>query len=184
MRKFACLLGMIFCVCLTASAQDQGRGDFSLGYSYIRATSSLANKPSFGLNGGSMAGAWNFGRWSVVGDLGGYHVSKIGGKTVDANLVTFMGGGRFTLHRTEKARLFAQGLVGAAHSSASSFQQAGVLTKTSIAVAAGGGVDYYISSSFAFRGQADYLATRFQEKAGITSTQNNIRITAGIVFRF
>jgi hypothetical protein len=177
---------MIFCFCLTVSAQSQNNGhiDFSLGYSYIHASPSTANMPSFSLNGGSMAGAWNFGNWSVVGDLGGYHVGSIGGKTVDANLVTFLGGGRFTLHRTQRARLFVQGLVGGAHSNAASFQQAGVTTKTALAVAAGGGVDWYFSPGIGFRGQADYLATRFQEKAGTTSTQNNIRITAGIVLRF
>ncbi len=184
MRKFACLLGMIFCFCLTVSAQGNGHIDLSLGYSYIHASPSSASRPSFSLNGGSMAGAWNFGKWSVVGDLGGYHVGSIGGRAVDANLVTFLGGGRFTVHRTERVRLFVQGLVGGAHSNAASFQQGGVTTKTALAVAGGGGVDWYFSPSIGFRGQADYLATRFQETINVTSTQNNIRITAAVVFRF
>ena len=186
MRKLACLLAIIFCFCLTVSAQDQnnGRIDLSIGYSYIHAKPSTANSPSFSLNGGSMAGAWNFGSWAIVGDLGGYHLSSIGSQSLDANVVTFLGGGRLTLHRTERTRVFAQGLVGLADSNSVLFPQTGVTSKTALAFAAGGGVDYYFRRGFGVRGQVDYLATRFQEKVGVASMQNNIRITAGVVLRF
>jgi len=47
-------------------------------------------------------------------------------------------------------------------------------------MALGGGVDLRLSRSVAFRMiQADYLLTRF---GGIT--QNNARITTGLVYRF
>ena len=184
MRRLACLLGMIFCLGLTASAQDRGRGDLSVGYSYIRARPSTATAPGFNLNGVIFSGSWIVGGVGIVGDVGVYHVSSIGGKSADANLVTFLGGPRFTLHRTERARFFAHVLAGVAHSNAASFQQAGVTAKTALAVAGGGGVDWFLTRSLAFRGQGDYLATRFQEKAGSASTQNNIRITAALVLRF
>jgi hypothetical protein len=173
-------LGVIFCFCLTASAQVAEHGDLSFGYSYIRANSFT----SFNLNGFSTSGSWIIKGVGIVGDLGAYHVGSIGGKSVSADLVTFLGGVRFTLHRTTRTKFFVHGLVGGAHANAASFQQPGILTKTVLAGAAGGGVDWFLTPSFGFRAQGDYLPTRFPEKAGTTNTQNNIRITAGIVLRF
>jgi hypothetical protein len=179
---------MILCFCLTVSAQEQnnGRVDLSLGFSSVLARPSTAKRTNFSLNGGSMAGAWNFrsGSWAVVGDLGVYHVGKIGTNSVNANLGTFLGGARLTLHRTERTKLFAQALVGLADSNTVWFPQTGVTAKSALAYSGGVGMDYYFRRGFGFRGQADYLATRFQEKLGVASTQNNIRITAALVLRF
>ena len=183
MRRLAFLLGMVFFLCLTASAQEAGRNDLSFGYAFIRATPSTA-KPSFNLNGFDASGSWGVKGIGIVGDVGVYHVSSIGGKSVSADLVTFLGGPRFTLHRTLRSRWFVHVLAGGAHSNAASFQQAGVTTKTVFAAAAGGGVDWFLTPSFGIRAQGDYLPTRFQEKIGTASTQNNIRIIAGIVLRF
>ena len=180
MRRVAVLLGMIFCFCLTTSAQVAEHGDLSFGYSYIRANSAK----TFSLNGFSTSGSWIIKGVGIVGDLGAYHVGSIGGKSVSADLVTFLGGVRFTLHRTTRAKFFAHALVGGAHVNAASFQQAGILTKTVLAGAAGGGVDWFLTPSFGIRAQGDYLPTRFPEKPGTTNTQNNIRITAGIVLRY
>jgi len=183
-RRLAFLLGMIFCFCLAASAQDAGRGDLSLGYSYIRARPSTSTPPSFNANGFSVSGSWNVKGVGIVGEVGVYYVRSIGGKSANADLVTFLGGPRFTLHRTERAKVFAQILAGGAHSNAASFQGAGVTARTALAVAAGVGVDWFPTRSFGVRAQGDYLPTRFQEKIGTTSTQNNIRITLALVLRF
>jgi hypothetical protein len=43
----------------------------------------------------------------------------------------------------------------------------------------GGGVDYRIFRPIALRFEGDYLQTRFY-----STTQNNLRLSTGIVFRF
>jgi hypothetical protein len=50
----------------------------------------------------------------------------------------------------------------------------------------GGGVDYRVSSRFSIRPlKVDYLLTRFNEFTTTnTQTQNNLRVSTGIVFRF
>ena len=52
-------------------------------------------------------------------------------------------------------------------------------TDTSFADAFGGGFDYRLFRPLAWRLQGDYVQTRF-----FGETQNNVRISTGIVFRF
>jgi len=72
-------------------------------------------------------------------------------------------------------RPFAEGLFGAAHVDVNN----GVGSDTSFATAVGGGLDYKIIKPIAWRFQGDYLQTRF-----FGTTQNNVRISTGIVLRF
>jgi opacity protein-like surface antigen len=55
----------------------------------------------------------------------------------------------------------------------------GVGSDTSFATALGGGLDYKIIKPVAWRFQGDYVETRF-----FAASQNNVRISTGIVFRF
>ena len=55
----------------------------------------------------------------------------------------------------------------------------GLGSDTSFATALGGGIDYKIIRPVAWRFQGDYVQTRF-----FGATQNNVRISTGIVFRF
>jgi hypothetical protein len=73
-----------------------------------------------------------------------------------------------------KFRPFAEALIGAGHINANS---AG--SGTSFATALGGGLDYKLLRVLAWRFQGDYLQTRF-----FSSTQNNVRLSTGIVVRF
>jgi opacity protein-like surface antigen len=73
-----------------------------------------------------------------------------------------------------KIRLFAEGLFGAGRASTSSFG-----SDTSFATAIGGGLDYKIIKPVAWRLQGDYVQTRF-----FGATQNDVRISTGIVLRF
>jgi len=73
-----------------------------------------------------------------------------------------------------KIRPFAEALFGAAHVNANS---AG--SDTSFATAIGGGLDYRLIRLVAWRLQGDYVQTRF-----FNSTQNNVRVSTGIVVRF
>jgi opacity protein-like surface antigen len=73
-----------------------------------------------------------------------------------------------------KFRPFAEALFGGAHVNANA---AG--SDTSFATALGGGLDYKIIKPLAWRLQGDYVQTRF-----FGTTQNNVRLSTGIVFRF
>ena len=73
-----------------------------------------------------------------------------------------------------KFRPFAEALFGAGHVDVN-----GVTTDTSFATALGGGIDYKIIKPIAWRVQGDYVQTRFFD-----TTQNNVRISTGIVLRF
>jgi opacity protein-like surface antigen len=74
-----------------------------------------------------------------------------------------------------KVRPFAEALFGAGHVSANN----GVGSDTSFATALGGGLDYKLIPLVAWRIQGDYLQTRF-----FGATQNNVRLSTGIVLRF
>jgi hypothetical protein len=73
-----------------------------------------------------------------------------------------------------KFRPFAEALFGGAHVDAAS---AG--SDTSFATALGGGLDYKIIRPLAWRFQGDYVQTRF-----FGTTQNNVRLSTGLVLRF
>ena len=74
-----------------------------------------------------------------------------------------------------KFRPFAEALFGGAHVNLNN----GGGSDTSFATALGGGLDYKIIRPIAWRVQGDYVQTRF-----FGATQNNIRISTGIVLRF
>ena len=73
-----------------------------------------------------------------------------------------------------KIRPFAEVLFGAGHINAD-----GAGSDTSFATALGGGLDYKIIRLVAVRVQGDYVQTRF-----FGTTQNNVRLSTGIVLRF
>jgi hypothetical protein len=73
-----------------------------------------------------------------------------------------------------KFRPFAEAMVGVGHVNANA---AG--SDNSFSTGLGGGLDYRIIRPVAWRFQADYLHTSF-----FGSTQNNVRLSTGIVFRF
>ena len=73
-----------------------------------------------------------------------------------------------------RIRPFAEALFGAGHVNAN-----GAGSDTSFATALGGGLDYRIFRPLAWRFQGDYLQTRF-----FGNTQNNLRLSTGIVLHF
>lgn len=74
-----------------------------------------------------------------------------------------------------KFRPFAEALFGAAHVSANN----GIGSDTSFATALGGGLDYKIIPLVGWRFQGDYVQTRF-----FGATQNNVRLSTGVVVHF
>jgi hypothetical protein len=75
-------------------------------------------------------------------------------------------------------------LFGAAREGSGVFANAN--SHTALATSFGGGVDWNVRDRFSIRPlQFDYILTHFPEATGGTNlTQNNLRVSAGIVFHF
>lgn len=179
------------------------RVEWFLGYSYVRAVPTLAagNRVVW-LNGGSTSVAFNINRYlGLVGDVGAYTNSEInfqGGyiSTVDVDnpnvgALTFLFGPRLSFRNDSRVTPFLQVLAGGVHAnqvtlSHCSFSCTLLPAQTSFAMNAGGGLDVGINRHFALRiVQAEYLMTRFTSfTTGSSATQNDVRLSSGIVFRF
>src|SRR6202789_698688 len=164
-RKVSLLLGLLFLISLgvgtRASAQD--KVEFYGGYSFFH----LQNSPGANnLNGFILSGEYKFAPWfgavgEVAGDYGG-----------GSSVTTYLVGPQVSF----PARIspFAHFLIGGAH-----FGQTG-FTDNSFAASLGLGFDAKSAAAFKARdSERDYVTTRFGG-----GTQNNARISTGIVFRF
>ena len=163
-RKVFLLVGFILVASLSAHAQDTV--ELFGGYSYLR----VDNSPSANFNGWEFGGQYKFADWlGGVADFGGQYGSPEG---VSTSVHTYLFGPQISW--PARVSPFAHLLIGAAHVSGSGFSD------TSFSTALGAGIDARVVPGIYWRViQADYLATRF-----FSNTQNNARISTGIVFRF
>lgn len=186
MRKpgFALLALLVFSG--LANAQVPTSGNVFFGYSYYNTDLASINRAS--LNGweGSLEGKV-FPWVGAVVDFSGHYGSQdvpSGAGTcavgvtcsplqVSTNTQDVLFGPRVSFS-VRKFRPFAEALFGVGHVNANA---AG--SDTSFATALGGGIDYKIIRPVAWRFQGDYVQTRF-----FGATQNNVRLSTGIVFRF
>ncbi len=187
LRVVVSLLGFASLFGVAAQAQEERKTiDVFAGYSYVRANPATSGANSFSLNGGSASIAYNFNGWlSGVADLGGYHNTKsILGSGVDGTLSTYLFGPRVSYHRFGRVTPFGEVLFGVAHTGASLL--ATTNSQNVFAMTVGGGLDYRLSSHFSLRpAKVDYLLTRFNEFNNPNArSQNNLRVSTGIVFRF
>jgi outer membrane protein OmpA-like peptidoglycan-associated protein len=172
-----------------------------MGYSYLRAEPQLAdgNRLVY-LNGGSTSLALNFSRYfGIVGDFGGFNDTRLlltGGSApandqIDKGTVfTYMGGPRLSF-RHDRVTPFVQVLAGGIHASEITLSDCTgnctlLPSANAFALTAGGGLDIRIHHHLALRlVQAEYLMTRFDDlNTGSTATQDDIRLSTGLVFRF
>jgi opacity protein-like surface antigen len=178
-----------------ASAQVPTSGNVFFGYSYENTSSStlgFANSTRANLNGWEASGEGKvFPLLGFVADVAGHYGTQnydfnLGGNntpiSVNGHEITAMFGPRISAG-VGKFRPFAQALFGVGHittsqnsSVADNFVQP---SDTSFAWALGGGLDYKIIRPVAWRFQGDYVETRF-----FGDTQNDIRLSTGIVVRF
>jgi outer membrane protein OmpA-like peptidoglycan-associated protein/opacity protein-like surface antigen len=172
-----------------------------LGYSYLRSVPAPADGNRLvWLNGGSTSIAYNFNRHlGLVADLGGFDNSKFRlagtNATSDASgsAYTYLFGPRLSFRNHEKITPFAQVLFGGIHASdvtlSSGCTGAGCTplpAENSFAMTAGGGLDINLRRHFALRIiQAEYMMTNFENHdTGKSASQNDMRLSSGIVFRF
>jgi len=180
------------------------KAELFFGYSYLRAVPTLADgNRMVWLNGGSTSIAFNFNRhFGIVGDFGGFDDSEIrlagtganSSSTVDSSgtAYTYLIGPRLSFRNHTRITPFVQALLGGIHASdvnlSSGCTGAGCTflpAEDSFAMTAGGGLDIKVSHHFAFRiVQAEYLMTRFDNfSTGASASQNDMRLSSGIVFR-
>jgi hypothetical protein len=185
LRMIVSLLCLVTIFGVSASAQELPKIDVSASYSYLRAYPGNSVISGFNLNGGSASVAYNLRDWvSGVADFGGYHVGNANGVNVDNHILTYMFGPRFTYRGYRRISPFGQVLFGAARAGSGVFATGN--SHTAFASSFGGGVDWNVRDRFSIRPlQFDYILTHFPEATGGTNlTQNNLRVSAGIVFHF
>lgn len=179
------------------------RIDVAVIYSYIRAvpTDTASNRLVW-LHGGSASIDFHLNRnLGIVADFGGYADSRLRFGTSSSAFVsdssgkafTYLFGPRVTFGSHERFSPFAQVLVGGIHASPVTLSSgcSGVgctplPSENKLAMTAGGGLDLRIHRHISIRViQAEYLMTRFNDlSTGSTGTQNDVRLSSGLVFRF
>lgn len=178
------LLAVLTFFGVSGRAQENSKVDIFAGYSYLRDNPATPGVNSFNLNGGSANVSYNATHWlSGVADFGGYHAGNILNSGVDGTLSTYLFGPRVNFRNATRFTPYAQALFGVARANAGIAGATG--TANAFGSAFGGGLDVSVSHHLAIRPfQVDYLLTRFKEATAIARTQNNLRVSTGVVFRF
>jgi len=117
--------------------------------------------------------------------VGGYFQNNVDNSGRSLRVETFLFGPRYSSSHWKKWTPFGQGLFGGALGSGTLYgPNATTSASTSgFSLSAGGGLDWNASPHVSVRlFQVDYLMTRLPN--AINNYQNNIRITAGVVFHF
>jgi opacity protein-like surface antigen len=208
-RKFAIILGIALGLCGSTSAfgQDVPRIEIFGGYSYLNYDTSGVRNALLSIeipttvtsrtntNGWEATPAYNFSKWGgVEADFSGHYKGNCEGVIgLTCSNLSFMGGPRLT-YRRGRLTIFAHGLFGGDRVSLSASSStifgssiagfSASVYETKFALAAGGGADYALGKRLSIRiAQVDYVLTKHFGEFGI-SHQNNIRVSAGIVFTF
>ena len=173
-----------------SSGESHPAADLFAGYSFIRFNPNAGVKENFNEHGVTGALAGNVNRWfSVVGDFGFYTIRSLP-PGVKAKAYTYMFGPQFS-HRGERWTPFVHALFGAARISdvTISGTPTGSLffnrpfSQNAFATALGGGLDLNFNKHIGWRlFQGEYLLTKFKD--GTDNSQNNFRLSTGIVVHF
>ncbi|MGD0912276.1 MAG: outer membrane beta-barrel protein [Terracidiphilus sp.] len=174
-----------------------------LGYSYLRAVPSLAaGNRLVWMNGGTASISFNFNRHlGLVADFGAYTNSQVrftGAYTSTVNVnnanvaaFSYLIGPRLSFRKNERVTPFVQVLFGGVHANQVTLTNCTsgctlLPAQSAFGFTAGGGLDVRVHHHIAIRViQAEYLMTRFTSyTTGETAAQNDMRLSAGLVFRF
>lgn len=144
---------------LLALGKDAPYAEVFGGYSYYHAAGGIH------LNGWNASVAGNLNDWlGIVGDFSGHYG--------DFHQHAYLFGPQLSYRKLPFVTPFVHSLFGGA--------RVNIGLQNAFAMALGGGVDVKVGLHTAVRAvQADYLMTRFGG-----STQNNARLSFGLVFRF
>lgn len=170
-----------------ASAQNIPAVDIFGGYSYLNfrlPTSSNTSAQRLAFNGWEFAASVKlFHHLGVEADISGHNLSDCGGtQGLNCKNLSYMFGPRYSLGNSSRRLTgFVHGLVGRDNATLPYF--GGSNSDTSVAVAAGGGIDYWAWRHIGFQvGPVDYFYTRHLNDFGVPS-QSSFSAAAGIAFR-
>lgn len=181
-------LGVGLALLILSAAGAHGQGvtpvEISAGYSYVRANAPPGGCGCFSMNGlsGGFAAFLGHGM-SAVADVGGYFQNNVDSSGRSLRVETFLFGPRYSSSHWKRVTPFGQALFGGALGSGTLYGPNATTSASAsgFALSAGGGLDFNVSSHVSVRlFQAEYLMTRLPNS--VNNNQNNIRITAGVVF--
>jgi hypothetical protein len=185
----------VFAAVPRARAQESApapRVDIFAGYSYMR-SNIVTSGTLFSLNGGSGSVAFNVTNWfGLVGDFGVYDQGNAVHEDRSLTLTSYQFGPRISI-RGHALIPFGQVLFGGGHATGTLYTtslgngSAPLGPSTGFMFTAGGGLDWKLNRTIGIRiVQTEYLYSTFLNAAASpdTNRQNNIRISAGILFSF
>lgn len=188
MKRSLFLLAVTMVGGMVAVAQETAPvpvAEVGLNYSYTN-TRPGSGAPSFGSQGGSGTFIYNInGTLGVVADLGGYHNGQ--DANFDPTTFSYLFGPRFSIRKSSRFTPYVQALFGGTRVSSSlvDSNSGNLITENGFAAAFGGGLDVRVTDRVAFKPfQVEYLMTQVPNIWSADHTQNNIRYSAGVVFRF
>ena len=160
---------------------------YALSFGYSKLSMEIPGARHVSLNGLDLSGHLDFNsRWGAVLDTSYARTHNIPGTPHAGYALTSNIGPVFYPIEFGGTRVFVHALGGAAlvdgavPQSKTDYYQ-GWLGRPSYAL--GGGVEQSVSGPFAVRVSGDYLRTSFFNATGAVHPQNNLRLTASIVFR-
>jgi len=211
MRKIIAVIAALPLFALVAGATDAPVAEAFAGYNFVRFNPNSPFLPSLNANGGNGQFVYNLNKWiGGVFDAGAVTKGTINGFSVDATVVNFVAGPRFTYFNHSRFQPFVQALFGGAYTTASAqinlvnggvaatlppgfvlppnapISARLVASRTGFAMFAGGGLDIKINKHMSFRPiGADYYLVRLPAfLTGNDTNHNNFRYSAGVNFLF
>jgi len=175
-----------------ASAQNLPAIDVFGGYSYLNfhmpanSITSFSSSERLPLNGWELsASVALFHHLAVEADFSGHQASNCGDTNLNCSNFSYMGGARYNIgERSRRITGFVHGLIGRDRMDLPESSSGTSESDTSVAFAAGGGVDYWVLRRVGIQlGPADFIYTHHLNNDGVPS-QNSFKISGGIVFRF
>ncbi len=188
MKRNLMLLALGLVGSVAAVAQESAStplAEVGINYSYIT-TMPGSGASSFGSQGGSGTFVYNINKvLGVVADLGGYYNG--GSANFTPTTFSYLFGPRLSLRKSARFTPYVQALVGGARVSTSlvDVNTGNSIAQNGLAAAFGGGLDVRITDHLAVKPfQVEYLMTQTPNIWSTNNTLNNIRYSAGVVFRF
>jgi opacity protein-like surface antigen len=168
-----------------ARAQEPAKVDIFGGYSYMYGNVVVTGQ-GINLNGGGGSFAYNYNKWlGLVFDLTTNYQGNVASTGRTLMVTTYLFGPRISWRKNEKLTPFGQALFGGGHGGGTLYTAgpSPLGTQNAFAMTLGGGVDWKVHPSISVRlFDAEYLRTQFAN--GVNTSQNNFRLSTGVVFHF